>query len=171
VDVADRLVLPALSQEDIAAIASGRHQMDAFVRRYIHENLSYGFAMLSDGAAAYVVETTLKNGEWVHGRPRANVIHQRRGSALAQYGYALKVQENAYWAFFGALGDACVTIVCGANPAVQSSCPLYPAWSRVLRIGRVFRIGPVWPGGEPSLGDGPALLTHLVHEVATAVKL
>jgi hypothetical protein len=30
--VADRLVLPTLSQEDIAAIASGRHQMDAFVR-------------------------------------------------------------------------------------------------------------------------------------------
>ena len=38
--VADRLVLPALSQDDITAIASGRHQMDAFVRRYIHENLS-----------------------------------------------------------------------------------------------------------------------------------
>jgi hypothetical protein len=33
--VADRLVLPTLSQEDITAIASGRHQMDAFVRRYI----------------------------------------------------------------------------------------------------------------------------------------
>ena len=31
--VADRLVLPSLSQEDITAIASGRHQMDAFVRR------------------------------------------------------------------------------------------------------------------------------------------
>src|SRR6187431_3053538 len=28
--VADRLVLPALSQDDITTIASGRHQMDAF---------------------------------------------------------------------------------------------------------------------------------------------
>src|SRR4249920_2678367 len=62
--VADLLVLPALSQEHIAAIASGRHQMDAFVRRYIHENLSYRFVMLRDGAAAYAVETTIKNGEW-----------------------------------------------------------------------------------------------------------
>jgi len=35
--VADRLVLPTLSQEDISAIAAGRHHMDAFVRRYIHE--------------------------------------------------------------------------------------------------------------------------------------
>jgi hypothetical protein len=48
-------------EEDIIAIASGRHQMDAFVRRYIHENLSYRFVMLADGAAAYVVETTIKN--------------------------------------------------------------------------------------------------------------
>jgi len=34
--VADRIVLQTLSQDDIAAIAAGRHQMDAFVRRYIH---------------------------------------------------------------------------------------------------------------------------------------
>src|SRR5215468_9368072 len=70
--VADRLVLPTLTQEDIAAIASGRHQMGAFVRRYIHENLSYRFVMLSDGAAAYAVETAIKNGGWTHGRPFLN---------------------------------------------------------------------------------------------------
>src|SRR5215831_2308544 len=58
--VADRLVLPALSQDDIIAIASGRNQMDAFVRQYIHENLSYRFVMLPDGAAAYTLETMIK---------------------------------------------------------------------------------------------------------------
>ena len=78
--VADRLVLPTLSQQDIAAIASGRHQMDAFVRRYIHENLSYRFVMLPDGAAAYEVEAAIKNGEWEHGRPLADELHRRRGS-------------------------------------------------------------------------------------------
>src|SRR5215813_8558672 len=31
--VADRLVLPTLSHAEIGAIASGRHSMDAFVRR------------------------------------------------------------------------------------------------------------------------------------------
>ena len=61
--VADRLVLPTLSQQDIAAIASGRHQMDAFVRRYIHENLSYRFVMVPDGATAYMVEAAIKNGK------------------------------------------------------------------------------------------------------------
>ena len=70
--VADRLVLPTLSPEDIAAIASGRHQMDAFVRRYIHENLSYRFVMVPDGAAAYAVEKAIKRGEWEHGRPLLN---------------------------------------------------------------------------------------------------
>jgi hypothetical protein len=71
-DVADRLVLPALSQDDITAIASGRHQMDAFVRRYIHENLCYRLVMLPDGATTYAVEAAIKSGEWEHGRPFLN---------------------------------------------------------------------------------------------------
>ena len=70
--VADRLVLPTLSQDDTTAIASGRHQMDAFVRRYIHENLCYRFVMLPDGAAAYALEAAIKLGEWTHGRPFLN---------------------------------------------------------------------------------------------------
>jgi hypothetical protein len=43
--------------------------MDAFVRRYIHENLCYRFVMLPDGAAAYAVEAAIKGGVWGHGRP------------------------------------------------------------------------------------------------------
>jgi hypothetical protein len=70
--VADRLVLPTLSQDDIRAIASGRHQMDAFVRRYIHENLSYRFVLVPDGSAAYAVEKAIKYGEWEHGSPLLN---------------------------------------------------------------------------------------------------
>jgi hypothetical protein len=70
--VADRLVLPILSHDDITAIASGRHFMDAFVRRYIRENLCYRFAMLPDGAAAYAVEAAIKNGAWEHGCPLLN---------------------------------------------------------------------------------------------------
>jgi hypothetical protein len=70
--IADRLVLPTLSQDDITAIASGRHQMDAFVRRYIHENLCYRFVMLPDGAAAYALEAAIMGGKWEHGRPLLN---------------------------------------------------------------------------------------------------
>jgi hypothetical protein len=70
--VADRLVLPILSLDDITAIASGHHQMDAFVRRYIHENVCYRFVMLPDGAAAYALEAAIKGGKWEHGRPLLN---------------------------------------------------------------------------------------------------
>jgi hypothetical protein len=70
--VADRLVLSTLSEDDIAAVASGRHQMDAFVRRYIHEHLSYRFVVRPDGAAAYAVEIAIKNGRWEYGRPLLN---------------------------------------------------------------------------------------------------
>jgi hypothetical protein len=41
--------------------------MDAFARRYIHENLSYRFVMMPDGAAAYSAEKTIKErkmGVW-----------------------------------------------------------------------------------------------------------
>jgi len=48
--------LPILSQDDIASISSGEHQMDAFVRRYIHENLRYRFLMVSDGPTAFKYE-------------------------------------------------------------------------------------------------------------------
>ena len=64
--------MPTLSPEDITAIASGRHQKDAFVRQYIHENLSYRFILVPDGPAAYAVEKTIKRGEWEHGRPLLN---------------------------------------------------------------------------------------------------
>jgi hypothetical protein len=48
--------------------------MDAFVRRYIHENLAYRFALLPDGSAAYSVEGVIKSGKWEHGPPLLNPV-------------------------------------------------------------------------------------------------
>jgi hypothetical protein len=75
--VADRLVLPTLSPADIAAISSGQHQMDAFVRRYIHENLRYRFLMVPDGATGYRLEATIKDGDWQYGLPLLNPRRKR----------------------------------------------------------------------------------------------
>jgi hypothetical protein len=75
--VADRLVLPTLAREEITAITTGRHQLDAFVRRYIHRNLSYRFVMMPDAAAAFAVEATLKRGAWQYGSPFLNPERQR----------------------------------------------------------------------------------------------
>jgi hypothetical protein len=70
--VADRLVLSTLSQSEIASITAGDHQMDAFVRRYIHENLCYRFCRLADGATAFAAEASIKTGNWEFGRPILN---------------------------------------------------------------------------------------------------
>jgi hypothetical protein len=56
----------------LSDISSERHQMDAFVRRYIHENLCSRFEMLPDGAARTMWEAAIKNGDWEHGRPPLN---------------------------------------------------------------------------------------------------
>ena len=75
--VMDRLVPPTLSSSDIAAISSGEHQMDAFVRRYIHENLRYRFLMVPDGATAFRYEGAIKDGDWAHGCPLLNPSGRR----------------------------------------------------------------------------------------------
>jgi hypothetical protein len=59
-----------------ASISSGEHQMDAFVRRYIHQNLRYRFLVVPDGATGNR-EAAIKNGDWGHRRPLLNPARQR----------------------------------------------------------------------------------------------
>ena len=40
--------------------------------RYIHENLSYRFVILTDGKAANALEAAIKGGKWGAGRPLLN---------------------------------------------------------------------------------------------------
>jgi hypothetical protein len=70
--VADRLVLPSLTADDINAIAEGRHQLDAHVRRYIHGHLLYRYVIIQDGKTALAIETVIKSGEWGRGQPILN---------------------------------------------------------------------------------------------------
>jgi len=70
--VADRLVLPNLTANDIDDVASGRHQMDAHTRTYIHEHLGYRFAMIPDGKGALALEASIKNGALPQGKPLLN---------------------------------------------------------------------------------------------------
>jgi hypothetical protein len=93
--VADRLVLPTLSHEDLAAIASGRHQMDAFVRRYIHENLCYRFVVLPEGAGAYAAEAAIKSGGWGNGRP---LLNPGKVTAAPLANSTARLRQQADWA-------------------------------------------------------------------------
>jgi hypothetical protein len=67
--VADRFVLATLSAEDIGEIASGRHSLDAHVRRYVHQHLGYRFSLCGDGAEAAALERQIRRGGWPHGKP------------------------------------------------------------------------------------------------------
>ena len=50
--VADRLVLPSLTTDQIAKIGLGELSLDALVRVYIHANLTYRFVTLDTTAGA-----------------------------------------------------------------------------------------------------------------------
>jgi hypothetical protein len=54
--VADRLVLPLLTREDVAEIAVCRLSLDAKVREFIHRELAYRFVVVEDAMTAFAVE-------------------------------------------------------------------------------------------------------------------
>jgi len=60
--VADRLLLPTLSAGQLREIADGTLSMDSLVRAFIHDRLSYRFAVVPDGATAFQVENLVKRG-------------------------------------------------------------------------------------------------------------
>src|SRR5512143_879531 len=69
--VADRLVL-SLTPADIEDVSTGRHQMEAHVRKYIHANLGYRLVIFPDGKTAREVEKLIRNGAWGQGKPLRN---------------------------------------------------------------------------------------------------
>jgi hypothetical protein len=73
VDVADRLVLPTLTNADIGEIAAGRLPLDGLVRDYIHARLAYRFVQIADVASCYALESQIKRGALAGGRPLLNL--------------------------------------------------------------------------------------------------
>ena len=80
--VADRLVLPRLTREDIAAIAAdadGSRLLDNRVGAHIKAHLSYRFHVVTDAKAVQVVreaEAAIRRGAegWPRGKPHLNPL-------------------------------------------------------------------------------------------------
>lgn len=70
--VADRYVLPELTQADIEGIRDGRVSMDMLVREKIHRDFSYRFAIVDTYAMAIRLENAIKNGTLGAGPPQLN---------------------------------------------------------------------------------------------------
>ncbi len=70
--VADRLVMPVLTRDEVEAIAAGRMSFDRRLRDFIRDRMGYKFVVLSSGAEARAVEATLRAGRWPPGAPLLN---------------------------------------------------------------------------------------------------
>ena len=70
--VCDRLVLPQLTTQQITEIGAGELSLDALTRVYIHQNLSYRFAVVPGFAEALAIEVSFARGETPIGKPFLN---------------------------------------------------------------------------------------------------
>jgi len=85
--VADRLVLPSLTSEQVRLIGAGALQFDALVRSHIQNHLGYRLALVSSGAQARRLEGQIKGGVLSAGAPLLNPMTQRlRGVAASGVG-------------------------------------------------------------------------------------
>jgi hypothetical protein len=60
--VADRVILSQLSREEVEQIASGRHSMDPWIRRYIHREVGFRFVTTPDAISARTLEQQARSG-------------------------------------------------------------------------------------------------------------
>jgi hypothetical protein len=67
--VADRLVLPSLTPEQVRAIGDGALQFDALVRSYVCDHLAYRLVVVASGAEARRLEDQIKRGVLSAGAP------------------------------------------------------------------------------------------------------
>lgn len=70
--VANRLVLPTLTTEQIQAIAASTLSLDLLVRHFIHQHLSYRFVEAPDGVRARSLEAAVRSGALRAGKPLLN---------------------------------------------------------------------------------------------------
>jgi hypothetical protein len=72
--VADRLVLPTLTPDDIRRIAAGELSLDAKVREYIRAEFQFRFAVTRDGREAAELERAIRGGALAAGKPFLNPL-------------------------------------------------------------------------------------------------
>jgi len=73
--VANRLVIPRLTQGDLPLFANGQLKLDTLTKRYIHEHLEYQYVLVDSSAEAYAVETEARNGKLFGQKPMLNPIN------------------------------------------------------------------------------------------------
>lgn len=70
--VANRLVIPRLTPDQLPRFEAGDLRLDHLTRAYIHERLTYQFTIVASGAEAFQVEDACRRGEVFGEKPWLN---------------------------------------------------------------------------------------------------
>ena len=72
--VANRLVIPGLTAEQLGQFSSGELTLDALTRQYIRDRLEYQFACVESSAEAFALERQCRDGSVFGVKPLLNPI-------------------------------------------------------------------------------------------------
>ncbi len=72
--VANRLVVPELTAEQLSRFASGELSLDALTRTYIRQHFSYSFALVGTTTDAFELERDAQRGLVFAGKPLLNPL-------------------------------------------------------------------------------------------------
>lgn len=72
--VANRLVIPTLTTDDLSKFGTGEYKLDYMTKSYIHDNFEYQYLIVDSSAEAYNIENKVRSGELFNQRPLLNPI-------------------------------------------------------------------------------------------------
>lgn len=72
--VANRLVIPSLTPEQLAKFSSGELNLDSLTKLYIHDRLEYQYAEVPSSALAFEAEKSCRSGEQFGVKPLFNPL-------------------------------------------------------------------------------------------------
>jgi hypothetical protein len=70
--VANRLVIPSLTSEQLPKFGTGELKLDALVKKHINEKFSYQFCVLDSSSEAYHLEGLTRGGSIFDCKPILN---------------------------------------------------------------------------------------------------
>ena len=72
--VANRLVIPNLSIEDLPKFKTGELKLDVLTKQYIHEHLEYQYVVVDSSKEAYTIEEKARRGDVFSVKPLLNPL-------------------------------------------------------------------------------------------------
>lgn len=74
--VANRLVIPGLSQNELPKFASGELKLDTLTKKYIRDHLEYQYVIVASSKEAYQLEKQARSGKIFSMKPLLNPLNK-----------------------------------------------------------------------------------------------